>query len=59
MPENQRLPARVAADCTFSALPKAAMEPAAEMPRAVEPRVANDPRPVEDRWQVAGNDTAL
>ena len=36
-----------------------AMEPAAEMPHAVEPGVANDPRPIEDRLQVAGNDTAL
>ena len=59
MPENQRLRARAAADSTFSALPKGAMEPAAEIPRAVEPGVANDPRPVEDRLQVAGNGTAL
>ena len=36
-----------------------AMEPAAEMPHAVEPRVANDSQPVEDRLQVAGNGTAL
>ena len=49
MPENQRLPARAAADCTFSALPKGAMEPAAEMPHAIKPGVANDPQPVEDR----------
>ena len=36
-----------------------AMEPAAEMPHAVEPGVANDSQPVEDRLQVAGDDTAL
>ena len=36
-----------------------AMEPAAEMPDAVEPGVANDPRPVDDRMQVAGNGAAL
>ena len=59
MRESQRFPARSAVDCTFSAPPKGAVEPAAEMPRAVEPGVANDPRPVEDRLQVAGNDTAL
>ena len=59
MPENQLLPARVAADRTFSALPKGAMEPAAEVPNAAEPGVANDPQPVEDRLQVAGDGTAL
>ena len=54
---NLPSPARSAADCPFSALPKAAiaLEPAAKMPHAVEPGVANDPQPVEDRSQVADN----
>ena len=56
MPENQRFPARAAADGTFAAIPTGAMERAAEMPHAVEPAVAHDPRPLEDRLQIAGND---
>ena len=36
-----------------------AMEPGAEMPHTVDLAVANDPPSVEDRLQVAGNDTAL
>ena len=38
---------------------KGAIEPAAEMPHDVEPEVADDPRPADDRLQFAGNGAAL